>query len=269
MLKKKIFAIKVIYLLLSTIIIFSSCKDEQKKLDNVISENELPNSSDLAEYAKRHIEAQLRIPATEKYTLSIHKENLDGDDKTDAIILVNRYQYALDEANKSSNPAKRAELAFMGNYNYFFYFDGGLNLISPPLAVPSSAMLPLKVKFENISSLSFKDVLIDFRIRNASYKDFYTINNHTPLRIFQWKNFDGLGTTESECFEFSFKDGSYSANKDILINKARLGKMPKGADAFIYEPSISSTSETLYTFFYLPEQGKYVTKKSSNNKEME
>ena len=263
MIKKKIFANKVIYLLLSTIVIFSSCKDDQKKLEHVISENELPNSNDLAEYARRHVEAQLRIPATEKYTLSIHKENLDGDDKIDAIILVNRYQYALDEANRSSNPAKRAELAFMGNYNYFFYFDGGLNLISPPLAVPSSAMLPLQVKFENISSPSFKDVLIDFRIRNASYKDFYTINNHTPLRIFQWKNFDGLGTPNEESFIFNYETGSYSESKDIVISKGRIGVIPKKADLFIYEPIITAAKkqETLFKFFYLPKTGKYVTKK--------
>ena len=37
-----------------------------------VSEDELPeDKSDLNAYAKRHIEAQLQIPATEKYTLTI------------------------------------------------------------------------------------------------------------------------------------------------------------------------------------------------------
>ena len=244
------------------VILTSSCQEQKERKE--VSIEELPTDhSDLNTYAKRHIEAALRIPATEKYTLSIHKENLDGDDKQDAIILVNRYQYAMDEAVQSTNPAKRAELGFMGNYNYFFYFDGALNLISPPIAIPSSPMLPLKVSFENISSSSYKDILIDFRIRNASFKDFYTVANHTPRRIFQWKNFDGLGTSESECFLFDYALGSYSESKDILIKKGVLGTIPKKADLYIYEPTItaSNNQETLFKFFYMTKTGKYVTKK--------
>lgn len=244
------------------VILNSSCQEQKERKE--VSVEELPTDhSDLNTYAKQHIEAQLRIPATEKYTLSIHKENLDGDDKQDAIILVNRYQFAMDEAVQSTNPAKRAELGFMGNYNYLFYFDGTLNLISTPLAVPSSPMLPLKVSFENISSSSYKDILIDFRIRNSSYKDFYTVANHTPRRIFQWKIFDGLGTADAESFIFNYETGSYCESKDIVISKGRLGAIPKKADLFIYEPTITAEKkqENLYRFFYLPQKGIYATKK--------
>lgn len=244
------------------LILTSSCQEQKERKE--VSVEELPTDySDLNTYAKRHIEATLRIPATEKYTLSIHKENLDGDDKQDAIILVNRYQYAMDEAVKSTNPAKLAELGYMGNYNYFFYFDGALNLISPPLAIPSSPMLPLKVSFENISSSSFKDILIDFRIRNSSYKDFYTVTKHTPRRIFQWKIFDGIGTPDEESFIFNYETGSYCEAKDIVISKGRIGAIPKKADLFIYEPVISAENkqETLYRFFYLPQKRIYATNK--------
>ena len=237
-----------------------SCNEQKDRKE--VTEEELPtNHLDLNMYAKNHIESELSIPVNEKYTLSIHKENLDGDDKIDAIILVNRYEYALEEAARSVNPAKQAELGFMGNYNYFFYFDGALNLISPPLAIPSSPMLPLKVSFENISSASYKDVLIDFRIRNASYKDFYTVLKHTPRRIFQWKNFDSLGTADATCFLFNFETGSYSEAKDIVISKGRLGAIPKKADLFIYEPTIQNKKkkENLFRFFYLPQKEKYVT----------
>ena len=84
-----------------------------------------------------------------------------------------------------------------------------------------------------------------------------------PLRIFQRKNFDGLGTSESECFVFDYVLGSYSESKDILIKKGVLGTIPKNADLFIYEPTITAAKkqETLFNFFYLPKTGKYVTKK--------
>ena len=244
------------------VILTSSCQEQKERQE--VSIEELPTDpSDLNMYAKRHIEASLRIPATEKYTLSIHKENLDGDDKQDAIILVNRYQFAMDEAIQSTNPSKRAELGYMGNYNYLFYFDGALNLISPPIVIPSSPMLPLKVSFENISSSSFKDILIDFRIRNSSYKDYYTVTNHSPRRIFQWKNFDGIGTPNEESFIFNYETGSYSESKDIVISKGRIGAIPQKADLFIYEPVISAENkqETLYRFFYLPQKGIYATNK--------
>jgi hypothetical protein len=205
---QSIFSKLSVLLFLFTLFYCASCNEGKDRKE--VAEEELPtNHLDLNIYAKNHIESELRISVNEKYTLSIHKENLDGDDKIDAIILVNRYEYALEEAAKSVNPAKQAELGFMGNYNYFFYFDGALNLISPPLAIPSSPMLPLKVSFENISSASYKDALIDFRIRNSSYKDFYTVANHTPRKIFQWKNFDSLGTANATCFIFNFETGSY------------------------------------------------------------
>lgn len=227
-----------------------------------VSEDELPeDKSDLSAYAKRHIEAQLQIPATEKYTLTILKENLDGDDKKDAVILVNRVEFAINEAAKSNNPAKNAALGFMGSYNYMFYFDGGLNMISPAINIPSSPILPLQVSFAYISSTLYKDILIDFRIRNASYKDFFTVINHTPRRIFQWKNFDGLGTQETEAYTFKFENSEYAPQKDILVYKAKIQAIAPGKDVNVITPKLDNTNELAYRFFYLAQEGKYVTKK--------
>lgn len=249
------------YLLLAIPLFFFSCEDtpDTKK---VVSEDELPDKpKSLEEYAKRHIESALRIPANEKYTLKIYKENLDGDDKQDAIITVNRMKFAMDEATRSENPAKRAEVAFMGNFNYIFYYDGGLDLISPQIAIPSSALLPLDILFENVSSNDFKDIIINFRIRNASYRDYYTVKNHTPRRIFQWKNFDGMGTSNVEAFTFSYEQGKVAEPKNIVIHKAKLGTIPKNADMNTYIPTITATRKLERMFFYLPSQSTYVTEK--------
>ena len=212
-------------------------------------------------YAKKHIKLQLRIPNSEKFSFEIYKEFLDNDDKIDAIITVNRMEFALNEANKSPNPAKKAELGFMGNYNYIFYYDGGLDLISPPIAIPSSPLVPLNVTFTNINSGDFKDFLIDFRIRNASYKDVYTIANHTPRRVFQWKNFDGLGSKNVEAYSIQFSAiGQYSNSKDILIYEASIESPPETSDLNTYEPKIKATNKLIHTFFYLEKEGKYFTK---------
>ncbi len=240
-------------------ILLFSCENNEKP-KNIISEDELPDKpQSLAAYAKRHVESTLKIGPSEKYQLKIYKANLDGDDKLDAIIAVNRLQFAINEAALTEYPAKRAEVAYMGNFNYIFYFDGGLDLISPPIAIPSSPLLPLKVSFENVSSSDYLDIIVDFRIRNASYRDYYFVKNHSPTRIFQWKNFDGLGTSDAVAFSFSYEPGKVNAAKNIVIHKAKIGLIPIDADLNTFIPEITKTTNLERIFFYLPSQGKYVT----------
>ena len=246
-------------LLLLFPILFFSCEDRDKS-KNIISEDQLLDKpKSLSVYAKRHVESTLKISPSEKYELKIYKANLDGDDKEDAIIAVNRLQFAINEAAQSDYPAKRAEVAYMGNFNYIFYFDGGLDLISPPIAIPSSPLLPLKISFENVSSSDFQDIIIDFRIRNASYRDYYFVKNHTPARVFQWKNFDGLGTAAAQAFTFSYEQGKVHEAKNIVIHKAKIAEIPKDADLNTFIPEFTKTNNLERMFFYLPSQGKYVT----------
>lgn len=211
--------------------------------------------------AERHIEGRLSIPATEKYTYHIYKEHLDGDDKIDAIITVNRLEYAMDKASKSKNTAQQASIGYMGNHNYIFYYDGGLNKISPEIAVPSSPLSELNVTFENINSGAYKDIMIDFRILNASYKDYYTVRNHTPYHVFQWKNYDGLKSGKEEAFYFEYVEGTLGPVKDILVKKAILIQPNGEIDLYKYEPELKKTDEIVHRFFYHPSEGKYMTKK--------
>jgi len=247
-----------LFLFVFPVFLFSCENNEKPK--NIISEDELPDKpQSLEAYAKRHVESTLKIDPSEKYTLKIYKANLDGDDKEDAIIALNRLQFAINEAAQSEYPAKRAEVAYMGNFNYIFYFDGGLDLISPPIAIPSSPLLPLKISFENVSSSDFQDIIIDFRIRNASYRDYYFVKNHTPARVFQWKNFDGLGTAAAQAFTFSYEQGKVHESKNIVIHKAKITEIPMDADLNTFIPVLSKTNNLERMFFYLPSQGKYVT----------
>lgn len=250
---------KSIIFVLLTILVFA-CGEEKNPTDEVKETIDKSNET-VESMAKRHIESRLSIPATEKYTYHIYKEYLDSDDKIDAIITVNRLSFAMDEAAKSTNTAKQAEIGFMGNYNYIFYYDGGLNKISPQIAIPSSPKAELKITFENIQSDIYKDILIDYRILNASYKDFYTVSNHIPRRVFQWKNYDGLKSETSEAYYFTYTDGSMSIVKDILVKKATLIQPSGEIDIYSFDPEMKKTDEIVHRFFYYPKQGKYLTEK--------
>lgn len=240
------------------ILLLSSC-GEAKKDAPVLNETPKENIQNLPldQYAKRHVESSLQILGTEKYTMEITKGNLDGDGNEDAIISVNRKQFALDESMRSENPAKSAEMAFMGNYNYIFFYDGGLKLISPPIVVPSSALVPLKIHFEKISSSEYNDILVDYRIRNANYKDVFTVTNHTPRKIFEWKTFDGLGTLKTEAYTFEYVEGKYGPEKDIILYTSILESLPTGKDKNTYEPKITKTKNVAFHFFYIPQEQKY------------
>jgi len=232
----------------------------QEKSDKTKNTTEQSTSS-VESIAKRHIEANLQIPSNEHFTYKIYKAHLDGDDKMDAIIVVNRLEHAMNKASSDGKTAKRAELGYMGNYNYIFYFDGGLNQISPNIPIPSSPKAPLNILFEHVTSTAFKDIIVEYRILNASYRDYFTITNHTPRRVFSWKNFEGINDMDKEAYCFSYTDGTMGPSRDILVKKASFEQDKEATDMYLYSPKLVPTEEIVHRFFYHPKMEKYVTQR--------
>ena len=208
-----------------------------------------------------HFKKTLLINENEKYSYEIYKEHLNGDSIIDAVITLNRLEYAKQKAEESGNPTKAEKIGFMGPFNAFFLFDGKSNTLSSPLVVPSSPLLPLKVSFENITSIDFKDILIDFRIRNSSFKEVYFIINKFPKLVFEWTNFDGLGTPNEEAYVFDFKAGT-NVIKDIIIYEGKIDNLPPNTNPLTYEPKIINQNKKIKTFFYSKSKGKYFTSKT-------
>lgn len=231
--------------------------------------DEKPDTSDPSaqmtneELLIRHIESNLKIPATENYSYKIYKEDLNGDDSLDYIVTVNRLNKAMEEAIQSGNVAKRAEIGYMGNFNFVFYMDGAKKNISPPLPIPSSPHTELKISFENIRSEAYKDVLVDFRIRNSCYRRFYTIVRGLPMEVFEAKLYDGLGTPESEAYIVKYGPGSYSLAKDILIYKGKMKDVEISDPMEVYTlvPEIEETDILVRQWFFNGNQMKYFTEK--------
>ncbi len=258
-------------------IIFAGCKTEtkEKSMDtkkdifgNQIEQNHSKNknildssNNQVDKVLHNHFKKTLFISDKEKYSFEIFKEHLNGDTVIDAIITINRLEYAKLKAEQMGNLLKAKEIGYMGPFNAFFLFDGKTNKLSSPLVVPSSPLQPLRVSFENITSIDFKDVLIDFRIRNSSFKDVYFILNKFPKLVFEWTNFDGLGTPNEEAYVFDFKTGE-NMIKDITIYEGKIDKLPPNANPLSYEPKIINQNKKIKTFFYLKSKGKYFTSKT-------
>lgn len=209
-----------------------------------------------------YLQTALNMKPQEVFTYKIHKELLNPDQIPDAIISVNRLSFAKQKAEASGHVAQAEKLAYMGPFNSFIFYDGRSNSFSSPISVPSSPLLPLNVSFEYISSNRHKDMVLDFRIRNSSYKEVYFLFNNKPSKVFQWKNFDGLGNNDSEAYSFEFK-ASNGPVKDIIVYNAQIEEPKTQIDPFIYKPNIVNSDKLKKKFFYVPAQGKYFSTKDA------
>ena len=252
------------YKLLIGLFLFTiSCTEPEKKesefFDNI--ENKAPEYKSIEDKIVRHIESSLRIPRTEKYTYTVYKSNLNGDDSLDYVITVNRLEFALQEAIVSENVAKRAEMGYMGNYNYYFYMDGLSKDISTAIAVPSSPYAELEVTFQTIKTEAYNDFIIDFRIRNSKFRRFYTIINNIPRQTFEAKIFDGLGENSVEAYAIELVPGSFSLAKDILVYKANIENVTINSvnDVYSIQPKITSTGKLDRRWYFSDPKNKYFT----------
>lgn len=244
-------------------LLVSSCEDSTNVIDT--NKPDVQIIETLEEKIKHHVEATLQIPATEKYTLEMYSEHLNSDDSTDMIITVNRVEYAIDKALQHDKLAKKAEMGFMGTYNYFFFMDGATKDISVQIPVPSSAKGKLKVSFENIRTEAYKDIMVDFKLTNGSFRRFFTMYNKLPRQTFEIMLYDGLGDIENKAIVIKYDQGSYSLAKDILIYTGELEKVKfdDPSKVYDYNPTIEETGVLERRWFYNDNQRKYFTRKDS------
>lgn len=254
---------KYLYITILIITVFS-CKQTNQDNNQKNNESEnLSNNESFEENLIRKIEAELNIPATESYTYKIYSEELNGDDSIDYIITVNRLNFALDKAIEKGNIAQRAEMGYTGNYNFFFYLDGESKNMTPSIPVPSSPYSKLEVSFKKIKTEEYKDILIDYRIRNSKFRRYFSVSNKIPLETFQTIIYDGLGTENSIAFHIKYEPGSYSTSKDILIYKAKMKNftIKEPNDIYFINPEIIPTKELERLWFFNPSKNKYFTMK--------
>lgn len=208
---------------------------------------------------ERHAKSTLEIPATENFKLKIYSEHLNHDGLEDAIITVNRLDYAIDKAKQGGNFNKSVQLDFFGNYNCFFFYNSETDQISAPIFIASTPFRELKVSFEHISSDQYKDPIIDYPVRNSEFRRYYPIIDGSPTYVFQWKVYDGWGTDELEAYCFTYSPGSYSSFRDIIVNKADMVNIQPGDNYDTIHPSIECTEKLDHRFFYNPKDRKYYT----------
>lgn len=253
------------YLFLS--LFFFSCSEQVKTGDeNDTEQTETIAKGSFEERAKKEIAFKLNIPPDENFSIAVYKEQLNNDGVEDAVITVNRLEFAEKESAQSPKGETKKAYGYMGSYNSFFLYDGKLDKISIPMLIASSAKAPLAVNFENVQSEEFKDVTITYRIRNSAFKNYYFFNNDQLMLVFQWKLFDQVGLDQYEANYIALDKGSYSLAKDFLIYKGKIKNYNKSIpDIYNYSPEIEKDGELTYRFFFDPKGFKYMTQSKAPN----
>lgn len=236
--------------------------DTQKDVDPEIENKDPFEGLSMKDAVELQIRRELSISADEPIDYQIYEEDCDGDGNVDAVITVNLLNRAVDDAIKSGRVAKMASLGYMGNYNFLIYRDGFSGKFSSTTTIASSPKAKLKVTFESILSDNRKDILVDYRILNAAFRNFYTVSNGHPLRVNQVKLFDKLGTKDAVAFAIEYEPGLISSSKDINVYEGTFSN-PTFAlpdDVYLFEPKVTKTSTLLEHWFFNPNDKKYYLK---------
>lgn len=208
---------------------------------------------------KHEVETMLQILANEKYEMKVYKEQLTSDGIEDAIITVNRKQFAEQEIIREGKLAKSADLGFMGYYNYVIYYDGGRDRINEPVKIASSPARTLDLQFENITSPSKKDVVISYRIKNAGFKKFFTVTNKNNIEVmFEWDWFLNAGAADSKAVYYDIVHDMSPVSKDIFLYESVIDNDAESTkDIYAFDPVITKKGKLIYHFFYDPNHFKY------------
>ena len=244
------------------LIMFTSCKNETQKDETTKENTKVSSELNFEEKIAREVELELNINASEKYDLKIHKEYIDEDTLQDALILVNRKQWAHDKANNSDNKSFVEKTGFVGPNNYVFVKLGGKDQLLKVPPVGSSADHALESKFLTLTSAAHKDFFVSYRIRNSMHRSYYTVRDNRLYQTFSCPVFDSIGFKDPRVFAVRHEESSVRISKDIAMYKGKIvGYNPSEIDdPNSYTPRQIVPLDELILYFIFDEKSmKYKT----------
>ena len=256
-------------LFISLVFFFSSaCKEESTPTEK----NKKADKSELSfeERAKRAVEADLKINASEKYDIQIHSSYIDRDTLKDAVILVNRKQWAFERIKKNNNESFAKKTGYTEPYNNVFVYLGKYDKFISTPTIGSSAEYPLEVNFEVITNPSQKDFYIDYRIRNSMKRNYYSVRNDRVFMTFNCPVFDSIGAPKPKVYSIEHQESTVRLAKDIVLYEGEIpGYDPsKIENTNYYSPEEIVSTDELYVFFIFDKNSmSYVTPMVSKEKE--
>lgn len=240
----------------------AACETNQSHSNDTVLSDDTLLLTDIDAWIKRQVEVKLQIPATEKYGIEIHRSYLDRDTIQDAVILVNRREWARQRAMADNDTTFESLVGFTGPYNHVFTHIGGTNIIHQAPPVGSSADYPLTVFFETISNPAQKDFYVEYRVRTSINRNYYTIYNGKVQLIFSCPLYDFMDESNPTIYNIKHVESDVRLSRDIALFNSRIPNYsPDRIDNFYtYYPDQVEDSDDLYVYFIFDTKAlKYVT----------
>ncbi len=247
------------------LLILAACETDNKPKPIVTKENPTTTSEKwvFSNAMTQEIRTGLTIGVDEKFDTTTVFEQLNDDGIMDAVITINLLERAKLDASASKNPAKVAELGYAGPYNFIMIFDGATKRFTHPTIIQSSPKSELEIKFCNIESMRFKTIIVQYRLMNAGFWTWMSLETGKPVKMFQWNVFDKIGDEIPEAQVIEYKPNPASTKEDIIIYDGKiLNYSPsKIEDKTKFTPIIEKIGAEKYHFFYDPTQRTYMIPK--------
>lgn len=243
-----------------SLLFFFSCAEKQKI--EVAKNDDVTEIENFEKWAKREVESLLTINATENYTMTIHEEYLDRDTLIDAVVLVNREEFAKKKAAEDGDTSFEELVGYTGPYNHVFtYINGSKKLLQAP-PVGSSAEYPLTVQFETISNPSQKDFFIEYRVKSSVNRNYYTLDKGKVILTFSCPLYDFMDPQNPTIYAIKHQESDVRISKDIALYKGNIVNYSPNTiqDFMSYYPEEVVATDDLYVYFiYDKKRMKYVT----------
>lgn len=255
---------KIPFILLG-FLFFSSCNEESNTSKSVEVEEKTDDSTKLEsekEQIIRQVEGALSIPATEKYDIQIQYEFINEDTLRDAVILVNRKEFAFEKAKNTNTERFFEETGNTGLYNYVFLKLGGKDRIISTNPVGSNANYPLEVKFIELTSKAHTDFYVEYRVRNSLHRNYYTLRRNDLFLTFSCPQFDKIGEEQPLVYDIKHPSSSVRIAKDIALYKGQIVDYSASEikNTNFYTPKEITSNGELFVYFVFNEKTmKYVT----------
>ena len=252
------------FALLSSVFLFLTACSVEEKEDVIHSQQENEKKKSLTEEEQiiRQVESKLSISAVEDYDIQIKYKHIDEDTLRDALILVNRKEFAFQKAKNTNTERFFENTGHTGLYNYIFLKMGGSKELISTNPVGSNAEYPLKSEFLELTSKAHQDFFVEYRVRNSYYRNYYTFRKNNLYLTFSCPVFDSIGEPNPRVYDIQHETSPVRLAKDIALYEGEIVDYnPKEIENINnYEPKDIVRNGELYVFFIFNDKSmKYVT----------
>jgi len=249
------------YILVGWFVLFCvSCESSNESVENNETLSEKASDSPLSfeEKIRREIEVKLGIKGNETYDFQLFKSHLNRDTLIDVVVLVNREQFALEEAKKEKKEKFLEYMGYTGPHNHVFVQLGNSDQLIQAPPVGSSIFHPLSIEFETITMPGQNDFFVSYRSRNSLFRNYYTIRSEKIFLTFNCPEFDLIGEKEPEVYSIQHTESTVRTAKDIALYFGKIidYSPSKIEDINSYTPKEILSTDELFVYFIFDEKSK-------------